>query len=70
MADWTLARPRAQAPPLHPLTIPAPPMPPQTASAGPVVRGDERRRSLSVEEFEALVAFVMLDLSATAGAAP
>ena len=42
----------------------------QTASTGPIVRGDERRRSLSVEEFEALVAFVMVDLSATAGAAP
>jgi hypothetical protein len=32
-----------------------------TASSGTVVRGDDRRRSLSVEEFEALVGVVMVD---------
>jgi hypothetical protein len=42
----------------------------QTASAGLVVRGDDRRRSLSVEEFEALVALVMVDLAVAGEVAP
>ena len=42
----------------------------QTAAGGLVVRGDDRRRSLSVEEFETLVAMVMVDPPVTAEAAP
>jgi hypothetical protein len=41
---------------VHPVVVQG-----HTASAGPVVRGDDRRRSLSVDEFEALVAIVMLE---------
>jgi len=36
-----------------------PPVAPQTASVGPVVRGDSRRRAMSVPEFESLVRLVM-----------
>lgn len=41
-----------------------------TAPAGTVVRGDDRRRSLSVDEFEALVAVVMADPALTWTGAP
>ena len=41
-----------------------------TATAGPVMRGDDRRRSLSVEEFEALVAVVMTEAPVTWAGAP
>jgi hypothetical protein len=37
-----------------------------TASAGPVMRGDGRRRSLSVEEFEELVVIAMSNPAVTA----
>ena len=41
-----------------------------TTPAGTVVRGDDRRRSLSVDEFEALVAAVMVEPSLTWTGAP
>jgi hypothetical protein len=41
-----------------------------TVTAGTVVRGDQRRRSLSVEEFEALVAVVMTEPPVTWTGAP
>jgi len=41
-----------------------------TAPSGAVVRGDDRRRSLSVDEFEALVAVVMVDPPLTWTGAP
>lgn len=41
-----------------------------TASVGTVVRGDDRRRSLSVDEFEALVAVVMAEPPLTWTGAP
>jgi hypothetical protein len=41
-----------------------------TADAGTIVRGDDRRRSLSVDEFEALVTVVMSDPALTWTGAP
>jgi hypothetical protein len=41
-----------------------------TASAGPVMRGDGRRRSLSVEEFEGLVVIALSIPAGTAEVAP
>jgi hypothetical protein len=41
-----------------------------TASAGPVLRGDDRRRNLSVEEFEALVVIALASPVATAEVVP
>jgi hypothetical protein len=40
-------------------TVAPPPVAPQTAAAGPVVRGDSRRRAMSVPDFESLVRTVM-----------
>lgn len=41
-----------------------------TASVGPVIRGDDRRRTLSIEEFEALVALAMASPPLTAEVVP
>lgn len=40
-------------------TVAPPPIAPQTATTGQVVRGDARRRSMSVPEFESLVRLVI-----------